>query len=561
MAVRPPYLYDAIKTEGPRSPYKEFDPKAVTRASQTPRAPRRKQEGPLVSFNQHPDSYLILPLQNTSGKYMNPKVKVWVKWTRIIQLVLRCLQVLCAGGLLAFMIIIRGLDDTTTWILRIVPGVALLHAVYGIYHLSRKASGRTPASSAGYMLFASFFDVAILPFYGYSSWLGWDHQMPERLDSWFVVVNDPSKLTAEFARIVFLLATIGGGLHLISLIIGLYLAVTFRKITNLPPDMNPLEDNLTSRHKRNKSSISTMTTESTAEKRLSTPLESKRSSGAVYEDLSRPPTIPFFHTRTNSNDSLPSYKSDPQDSRIDLPSRQYQLRNSNGSSIILDNPINRRSYAQSTSPKRKSYQEVPLSDAASHRSSRQNENASQGWYASDSLNKNRNRSRSPQKGTYEPVTQAYDTEDTEDIGHRGRHTRQDSASSSRHPHASPLKSNPQTPRKHRFNTNSEPPLSNISKMSSNQDVDIADMSSQRSPSPEPELRDNFKARFYGDLKPATPPILVGAGGTNRQVSSGNDFLNQKGRFKKRDASGKIAEEGFAGSQGGWGTRFRKVSGI
>jgi hypothetical protein len=50
---------------------------------------------------------------------MNPKVKVWVKWMRITQLVLRCLQVICAGGLLAFMIIIRGMDDTTTWCLRI----------------------------------------------------------------------------------------------------------------------------------------------------------------------------------------------------------------------------------------------------------------------------------------------------------------------------------------------------------------------------------------------------------------------------------------------------------
>jgi hypothetical protein len=55
MPIQPPYLYDAIQTDGPRSPYKEFDPKAVTRASQTPKAPRRKQEGPLVSFNQHPE--------------------------------------------------------------------------------------------------------------------------------------------------------------------------------------------------------------------------------------------------------------------------------------------------------------------------------------------------------------------------------------------------------------------------------------------------------------------------------------------------------------------------
>ena len=36
MGVQPPYLYDQVKSEGPSSPYKEFDPKAVTRASQTP---------------------------------------------------------------------------------------------------------------------------------------------------------------------------------------------------------------------------------------------------------------------------------------------------------------------------------------------------------------------------------------------------------------------------------------------------------------------------------------------------------------------------------------------
>jgi hypothetical protein len=157
------------------------------------------------------------------------------------------------------------------------------------------------------MLFAAFFDVSIIPFYAYSALMGYNHQ--EKPGSWSVIVSDQTKFTLEFSKVVFLLGTIGGGFHLVSLIIGLYLAVTFRKITNLPPDMNPLEDNLTSRHKRNKSSISTTTTAtSMAEKRLSTPLESKGSSGAAYEDLSRPPTIPFFHTRTTSNDSLASYK-------------------------------------------------------------------------------------------------------------------------------------------------------------------------------------------------------------------------------------------------------------
>jgi hypothetical protein len=58
MGVNPPFLYDAVKTEGPRSPYKDFDPKAVTRASHEPRAPRPKSTGPLISFNQHPEYVL-----------------------------------------------------------------------------------------------------------------------------------------------------------------------------------------------------------------------------------------------------------------------------------------------------------------------------------------------------------------------------------------------------------------------------------------------------------------------------------------------------------------------
>lgn len=89
--------------------------------------------------------------------------------------------------------------------------------------------------------------------------------------------------------------------------------------------------------------------------------------------------------------------------------------------------------------------------------------------------------------------------------------------------------------------------------------DIADMSSEREVSLEPLREPGFKARYYGDLKPATPPVLVG--GSNRQASSGNDFSSKKSGFRARDASGKIAEEGLGGSANGWGARFRKVSGM
>lgn len=113
-----------------------------------------------------------------------------------------------------------------------------------------------------------------------------------KADGWTTILSN-QQLTPIFILVIFYLATVGGGLHLVSFVDSLYLAFQFRKILNLPPDMNPLEDNLTSRHKRNKSSISTATTLTEAEKRLSMPLESARSSGAPYEDLSRPPSIPF----------------------------------------------------------------------------------------------------------------------------------------------------------------------------------------------------------------------------------------------------------------------------
>jgi hypothetical protein len=69
-----------------------------------------------------PSSYLIQPYGNTDAKPMDPSVKKWVKWMRIIQLVLRCLELLCACGLLAMMILIRGVDTSTGWIMRIVVG-------------------------------------------------------------------------------------------------------------------------------------------------------------------------------------------------------------------------------------------------------------------------------------------------------------------------------------------------------------------------------------------------------------------------------------------------------
>ncbi|KAG4435685.1 hypothetical protein IFR05_008820 [Cadophora sp. M221] len=589
MGVEPPFLYDPIKTEGPNSPYREFDPKAITRASYTPKPPRPKHEGPLVNFNQHPDSFLILPYGSSTATPMNPSVKKWIKWMRIIQLVLRCFELIAALGLLVLMILIKGVDASTGWVMRIVPGVAILHTVYGIYHLGRKPSGRTPASSASYMLFASFFDVSIAPFYGFSALVAMTRQ-----SGWKTILSDAS-LIDIFSKVVFYLAAVGGGLHLISLAISLYLAVTFRKITKLPPDMNPLEDNLTTRHKRNKSSVSTAISSTYSEKRISHPLESKRASGAAYEDLSRPPTIPFFHTRTQSSTSVSTYKSTPpqsRDSRVDLPSRQYHAVPSNRSSLHADQlkrnsiPGQGNQYTPPPSPpKRASYtQEIHLPHSQASNSSVRSSTTrplsstvgvSSPWFGNDSIGKARTRSSPAKKAQYQPLHQRYDSEENISID-----VATDYGSSYDHPN--PLEANPPTPR-HGPNSRYGEPLSDIGRnsyarnsnggsslgMDMDASGDIADITSpalERAKERDLIQKDiAFKAKHYGELKPGTPPIMIG-GGSQRQVSSGNDFGAGIGGFRvldRRDVSGKIAEEGRGGNDGGkgWGTRFRKVSGL
>jgi hypothetical protein len=346
----------------------------------------------------------------------------------------------------------------------------------------------------------------------------------------------------------------------ISLSLSLWLTVTFRKITNLPPDMNPLEDNLTSRHKRNKSSVSASTI---SEDRLSTPLESKRSSGAPYEDISRPPSIPFLQTRTGSTESFSTYHTTPpgpRDSRLDLPSRQYQIPSNTSSprSSVVDLKRSSANYNAPASPsKRGSYTSLPLSEASSpHKMG----NMPEAWHTVESLSSSQRSSRnSPKKDAYQPLHQHLDSEENISLPPS---------------HPNPLEANPPTPRLPIHRSQRGPALSEISfNHGAGSTGDLSEISLSASqpygepvkPAPRPQQQhqqENFKARFYGDLKPATPPILIGTQGPKRQISSGNDFDKKAFRgFGRRNVSGKIAEEGRSvTSNGTWGARFRKISG-
>ena len=105
----------------------------------------------------------------------------------------------------------------------------------------------------------------------------------------------------------WLVALVLGILHLLSFGLDIYLVLVFRKIVSMPPDMNPLEDNLTSRraykHKY-KSSEATLSTV--------TPSSPTRTSQANSLPENRP--ISFIQTRNESNPSFSPHN--PETARL-----------------------------------------------------------------------------------------------------------------------------------------------------------------------------------------------------------------------------------------------------
>lgn len=279
---------------------------------------------------------------------MSPYTKTKVSWIRWTQLTLRICALLGAIGMLICVICLKSMDDTLAWIVRITvwmklsrgekslltiafqPGISILHTVYAVYHLARSSKGRTPASSASYMLFAAIVDAGLLPFLVFAAMTSHTQYIlpASGVDHWQTLFND-DVATMKVIYATFLISVTSGGLHLTSLCISIYLALLFRKISKLPPDMNPLEDNLTSRHKRNKSSIPTVITEKPR----------NRESNASDPLMDSPRTIPFLHTRNNSSPgvSTPQRRSGPDHSNrasrtnlTELPNRHSRQRSQPG---------------------------------------------------------------------------------------------------------------------------------------------------------------------------------------------------------------------------------------
>lgn len=382
------------------------------------------------------------------------------------------------------------------------------------------------------MLFATLIDASILPFYAFCALAA-----ETRHSKWEIVLANKS-LTAPLTKTVFYLAIAGGGLFLISLAISIYLVVVFRKITQMPPDYNPLEDNLTSRSKH-KHKSSTMTTST-----MSSSQTASETQNNMRETSSRPNSIPFFETRVN------------------LPERNYQIHSESPRSSV-DQKRHSMYSLSSTSPSKHSsfYHEVPLGDLGSPHSKRQQNRGSQGWYTADSLSNKRMRPTSTRKnGVYHAIETEDEpslfTSDISDWARDGDSSPPAPVNKSTSDHINPLGGNPPTPRGSAIHPSArqETRITPLGEISSNKkSIDLGDRSGMGYEIERPTSKhQEFKAKFYGELKPGTPPLLVGA---NRQVSSGTDF-------PRRDVSGKIAEEGRGGNASrAWGARLRKVSGM
>lgn len=169
------------------------------------------------------------------------------------------------------------------------PIAAVLHTIYGIYHLSRSPVTRSPASQASYGLFASILDAGLIPFYVFTAVIAYAEYTHDAYN--WSTLFETSGVTAPIAEATFICAISNAGLHLVSLFLSIFLAVIFRKIAHLPPDMNPLEDNLTARPNRRRKQIDI------DEKHMS----SSTLHSNMEDPLMDPPrSVPFMHTRGQS---------------------------------------------------------------------------------------------------------------------------------------------------------------------------------------------------------------------------------------------------------------------
>lgn len=126
-----------------------------------------------------------------------------------------------------------GSHQRKLWLTFSQPAVGTLHTVYGVYHLCRNATGRTPGSTASYMLFAAMIDTGLIPFYAFSAIMCRVQYTTGDYNWGTLFGGNTAAYDIVFAA--FIISCAVGGMHVISLALDIWLATLFRKIAKLPP--------------------------------------------------------------------------------------------------------------------------------------------------------------------------------------------------------------------------------------------------------------------------------------------------------------------------------------
>ncbi|KAF3931190.1 hypothetical protein ABW19_dt0204993 [Dactylella cylindrospora] len=279
-----------------------FNPKAVQEAAQNPAPKKKLPTGPFIDavpagrYHIPAGMSMETHLKRQAHIHFAKRTVLFLKAARWLQILSRMMQLVSAIGLVVLLISLRGMDTLNAWIMRAPPCVAIIHIVYSIYHNARNARDRAPMSSAGYALFAAASDCCLIPFYVFICLWTWQEREDMLKDpmndaNWVTVFNPANlELNELIVFIVFCTSCAGGGLMVISVLIGLYIAITFRRISKLPPDMNPLDD----------STYTSLTTRPSSKRFSKASTTSVDSDTTLKGEMSPKRTVPFLEVRTNN---------------------------------------------------------------------------------------------------------------------------------------------------------------------------------------------------------------------------------------------------------------------
>ncbi|RKF64567.1 hypothetical protein OnM2_018005 [Erysiphe neolycopersici] len=530
MGIQAPFLYDATPhSKGLQSPYRQFDTKSIYQTSSGPGAFHVGSRSVTVDPS---DCYYFEPKRKIDAYFMSKSVKKFINLSRKWLFVLSACEVLGACVLFITGIIANPISSMTAWIIRLTPIFAMTHSAYAIYYLSCKQTARAIAFSA-YCYFFAFLDAITIPIYIYMMLFYAARPIENR-----TVVSDTLNINFLICyEIGMYCADSISVLYLFSIAVSLYMARVYHKIAAMPPDMNPLEDNLTSRHKRNKSSI--VTTDIAPNNNDLVMYGPKKGLKIQSPLVNRQPTGPFVKTKLEISNPIQDHLPSPKDTC------QHQLR---------ADPKNQMNYSELkrslgiTSNLQNSSDIINKSNHESN--SKSNSNA---WYSKDSLSRRHKytRSVSPKKYSNQYAMLLQEKEFANEYPNFKPKTM-----------SSSLFEPP-----NRFSVSSVSSDSDsakntdLSSIFSLDSVDLGDLSLGPSLK-RTVLRPRVDSPRYGELRSGRPPVKALRNGM-RQLSSGNDYMlgewNSHSMVSLNDRGGKTKAEN-KGEDRLSGVRIRRFSG-